>query len=304
MKWTAVWSLVMMGAMITGCGGDSGGGGQASVEVVTAPSQAASVSNDSCTPLNSYLSELGRLTNIERAKHNAPALEFSLQLGQAAQKYAQKMAEDNRFDHVGINGSTFGQRIRAEGYSGAYIGENIAAGQRTPQQVVEGWMNSESHRNNLLSKAFTEVGFGFFENNSSSYSRYWVQNLGSGNSQQKGIYIPSNCGGMTPAVATDKAPKSAVAGLSNVSVSQMDGDQKTQPESVYTEESLMLPGNGTIPVGSLAFAVSDAVSGDGNQEIPEPALMLGLASLGLALWRDRKNAAKKAQALAEQASDE
>ena len=304
MKWTALWSLVIIGTMVTGCGGESGGQKPANQDTVTTDSAVRAAANNVCNdPLTRYFSELRTLTNRARAEVNAPALQFSLQLGESAQKYAKEMATQDFFGHVGRNGSKFDERIRATGYTGGYIGENLAAGYDTPQQVFDNWMDSTGHRNNLLSKAFTEVGFGLYNQSSSSYGVYWAQNFGSGNSQ-KGIYIPQDCGEIGAIVTANAAAPRAVAGVSNFAINQTGSPQDAQPTSVYTKESLTLPGNGTIPVGSLAFAVSKSVSGDRNQEIPEPALMLGLAGLGLALWRDRKNGANQASQRANNGASE
>ena len=74
------------------------------------------------------------------------------------------------------------------------------------------------------------------------------------------------------------------------------------PKSVDASDKLSLTGHGTIPVGSLAFAIAGKAN-SGNQEIPEPALLLGLMGLGVAIVRDRKVAASK-RAAAKQATPE
>jgi len=52
-------------------------------------------------------------------------------------------------------------------------GENIAAGQSTPQQVVQAWMNSPGHRANILSRSYTRIGVGYAKGGSQRY--YWSQ---------------------------------------------------------------------------------------------------------------------------------
>ena len=148
----------------------------------------------------------------------------------------------------------------------------------------------------MIDPAYTEVGFGVFDTTGQSqYGRYWVQHLGSGSSEE-GIYLPSNCGGITTADVPDAAPASATAGRSNrLASSQKSIEESTLPKKVFSEQALSLPGNGTIPVGSLAFAVAGEIR-KGKTEIPEPAMLLGLAGLGVAIWRDRKVAAKKRSA--------
>lgn len=299
MKWTALWSLMLSGAMLTSCGGDSGGGSVSSDRTRTVNPVTEISSGDSCTPLNSYFSELRTLTNAARAKVNAAPLSFSLQLGKSAQLFAKDMATNNYFayDHIGRNGSKFNERIRDTGYQGSKIGENLAAGGYTAQQTFNDWFASDSHKNNLLSTSFTEVGFGMFDaTGESTFGRYWVQHLGSGNSTG-GIYIPNDCG-LETLTAENVTPDAVVAGRSNLDEQSTSTHQAAQPTAAYGGETLTLPGNGSIPVGSLAFAVADTTRNSGNQEIPEPALLLGLGGLGLAIWKDRKVAARKASNLA------
>lgn len=54
-------------------------------------------------------------------------------------------------------------------------GENIAAGQSSPQEVVEDWMNSPGHRANILDESYTALGVGYYYNSSGLYRSYWVQ---------------------------------------------------------------------------------------------------------------------------------
>jgi len=295
MKWTALWSLMLAGAMLTSCGGDSGGG-QASRDKTPTARRVEEVSSDnSCVPLNGFFSELLTLTNQARDEVKAPRLKFSLKLGESAQEYAEDLATQNFFSHKGKDGSTYKSRIKATGYKGAGVGENLAAGSYTAQDAFSGWMESSSHRNNLLNPAFTEVGFGMFDTTGeSNYGRYWVQHLGTGNSTD-GVYVPDECG-LDTVTAVDQAPERVVAGRSNLDTSKEGNPRDAQPETAYGGEGLTLPGSGTIPVGSLAFAVADATRNGGNQEIPEPALLLGLSGLGLAIWKDRKVARKRVSA--------
>ncbi|WP_242664935.1 CAP domain-containing protein, partial [Geobacillus zalihae] len=65
------------------------------------------------------------------------------------------------------NSPTYGspfEMMKKFGISYTAAGENIAKGQRTPQEVVNAWMNSEGHRANILNKNFTHIGVGFEEN--------------------------------------------------------------------------------------------------------------------------------------------
>lgn len=106
----------------------------------------------------------------------APALTLNAQLGQAAQGHASDMAAKSYFSHTSQDGRTFVQRIGATGYRYRTIGENIAAGQSTAQQVVAGWLQSEGHCRNIMNPSFRELGVGYAAGG--SYRHYWVQNFG------------------------------------------------------------------------------------------------------------------------------
>lgn len=113
------------------------------------------------------------LTNQERAKNGLSPLKANAELNYAADKYAEEMSERGVLSHTGPDGSKPWDRAEAVGYEARMMGENIAAGQRTPEQVVKGWMDSPGHRANILRFQYADIGVGFYNN-------YWVQNFGSG----------------------------------------------------------------------------------------------------------------------------
>jgi hypothetical protein len=113
------------------------------------------------------------LTNQERAKNGLSPLKANAELNYAADKYAEEMSERGVLSHTGPDGSKPWDRAEAVGYEARMMGENLAAGQRTAEQVVEGWMNSSGHRANILKPQYTDIGVGFYNN-------YWVQDFGSG----------------------------------------------------------------------------------------------------------------------------
>ncbi|GGK30598.1 hypothetical protein GCM10008955_25480 [Deinococcus malanensis] len=125
------------------------------------------------------------LTNAARAQARtcgetthaaAPALSANAQLAQAAQAHASDMAARNYFSHTSQDGRTMADRITAAGYRWSTIGENIAAGQTTPEEVVSGWLSSPGHCRNIMNPAFRELGVGYVQGG--SYRHYWVQNFG------------------------------------------------------------------------------------------------------------------------------
>lgn len=109
----------------------------------------------------------------------APGLVMNAQLRAAARGHSEDMAVNNYFSHTSLDGRTFDQRIREAGYGGAYPwGENIAAGQSTPEEVVTGWMASPGHCTNIMSPGFKAIGVGYAFRSGSTYRHYWTQDFG------------------------------------------------------------------------------------------------------------------------------
>lgn len=118
------------------------------------------------------------LMNEERAKVGLPPLRLAEKLCVTARWHAMDMAANDYFEHVDRHGRTPGKRLSSFGYRYAYCGQNIAAGQRTPEEVVRAWMESPAHRDNILRSQFTEVGIALANNRNSRFGTYWVQDFG------------------------------------------------------------------------------------------------------------------------------
>jgi uncharacterized protein YkwD len=124
-----------------------------------------------------WRAEVLRLVNQERRSRGLQSVAQSPALEQEATQYACELIYYRFFDHV--NPQTSSQlRDRATdfGYDFWIIGENLAAGQRTPAEAVQAWMNSPCHRQNVLNPAFTELGIGVRVGG--DYGYYWVQEFG------------------------------------------------------------------------------------------------------------------------------
>lgn len=114
--------------------------------------------------------EVIRLVNIERKNHGLPALKEHWELSRVARHKSNDMSSKGYFSHTSPTyGSPF-DMIRAYGISYRSAAENIAKGQRTAQQVVNSWMNSSGHRQNILNSNYTHIGVGL---NTNGY--YWTQ---------------------------------------------------------------------------------------------------------------------------------
>lgn len=110
----------------------------------------------------------------------AGALAWNDPLTAAAQGHSADMAAKDYFSHVSQDGRTFTQRIEAAGYAWSSAGENIAAGQRSVQAVVDGWMASDGHCANIMGASFRDVGMACVQapaGSRSAYGWYWTLNL-------------------------------------------------------------------------------------------------------------------------------
>lgn len=102
-----------------------------------------------------------QLTNQERQKNGLNALIMDTKVSKVAQTKAEDMASNNYFSHTSPTyGSPF-KMLKDFGVDYKTAAENIAQGQTTPEQVVNSWMNSSGHRQNILSKDITHIGVGY-----------------------------------------------------------------------------------------------------------------------------------------------
>jgi len=105
-----------------------------------------------------------------------PPLKWSYQLEVIAAAHAADMARNNYFSHTSLDGRTMQNRINGGGYTingyrSIEIGENIAFGQESIAEVMQGWFKSAGHCRNLMNPRFKEVGI-------AEDSKYWVQDFG------------------------------------------------------------------------------------------------------------------------------
>jgi len=133
------------------------------------------------------------LINRQRTSRHLPALHELRRLDHSAQGWTDAMVSHGFFSHGGDPGA----RLSAAGYSWSSMGENIAAGFPTPRAVVNAWMGSTGHCQNILSPSFTDVGTGVSTHSVSGYSSgpaTWTQDFGrpSGEAAPSGNWGPAN----------------------------------------------------------------------------------------------------------------
>jgi uncharacterized YkwD family protein/spore coat assembly protein SafA len=135
------------------------------------PGQKLKIPSQSST--KAYEDEVLRLVNVERAKNGLAALKSDWQLSRVARYKSQDMINKGYFSHTSPTyGSPF-KMMESFGIRFSSAGENIAYGQRTPAEVMNGWMNSPGHRANILSPSYTHIGVGLAKTGSGV--NYWTQ---------------------------------------------------------------------------------------------------------------------------------
>lgn len=107
----------------------------------------------------------------------APPLALSGSLGNVALGHAADMAEHDYFEHRDLNGGSPADRVRATGYRERLVGENIAYGPKSLQEVVQGWLDSPGHCENIMDPRFAEMGIAYATGRSGRHGLYWVQLL-------------------------------------------------------------------------------------------------------------------------------
>lgn len=118
----------------------------------------------------SYEEQVAELVNKHRAENGLKPLTLNQKLSDVARAKSQDMHDKSYFSHTSPTyGSPF-DMMKTFGISFRAAGENIAKGQRTPQQVVDDWMNSPGHRANILNSSYTQIGVGYVAD-----GNYWTQ---------------------------------------------------------------------------------------------------------------------------------
>lgn len=145
-----------------------------------------------------FVKKVLELTNAERAKKNLQPLKLNKQLCESAAWHAKDMSDHRYFEHTDWDGRNIGERLRAFNYDWCWAGQNIAGGYKTPEAVVEGWMNSVGHRANIIRPQFEEIGISYFESPTGVYKTYWVQDFGTPRTSMNKSSAQPNGNGPSP----------------------------------------------------------------------------------------------------------
>jgi uncharacterized protein YkwD len=107
----------------------------------------------------------------------APPLSLSAQLASVAAGHAADMAAHDYFEHEDLAGHSPADRVRAMGLGEKLVGENIAYGPKTADDVVQGWLDSPGHCENIMDPRFVQMGVAFAPGRGAKRGLYWVQDL-------------------------------------------------------------------------------------------------------------------------------
>ncbi|KAG7382756.1 hypothetical protein PHYBOEH_010370 [Phytophthora boehmeriae] len=132
-----------------------------------------------------YTTSMLDRVNQERAKAGLSPLCTNKKLQDAAQQHSDDQAANNYMGHDGTDGTSVSDRITQAGYDWNAVAENVAAGQEDVDGVMESWMNSPGHRENILGD-YTMFGTAYAYNPNSEFKHYWTQDFGSGDAEECG----------------------------------------------------------------------------------------------------------------------
>lgn len=143
--------------------------GRAAVALETEVAEIAEAQEDAAMSA-AHAAQIGELVNAERKKAGVGSLEYDMGLSNIAARRAKELS--GLFSHMRPDGTTTVGYL-TEDKGARYAGENIAMGQTQAGLVMEDWMNSKSHRNNILNKKYTKMGVGYYRN--AEGKNYWCQ---------------------------------------------------------------------------------------------------------------------------------
>ena len=158
-----------------------------SVEDAESEPQVQSLSDVGCSSTEWFTLHL---TNLIREEYGLDPLSVTAPMESAAHTRAKELI--TYCDHTRPNGSSFITALEEAGVFYSFAGENIAAGYPNPESVLTGWMNSQGHRDNILSSNFSHLSIGQTSSANSQWGSYWVQ-----------MFI-GNCSPSKIAIAQDK----------------------------------------------------------------------------------------------------
>ena len=169
-------AISLLAALLVGAAGCEG----PSTGILGVAADNDALLDSTCAPplvAEEWVARVIELVNDERALQGLSPLSATAILTNIAEDYACEMIEGSFFDHISpVTGSTVGSRALQYGYMFRKVGENLAGGQESPEQVLSEWMDSPGHRANILDADYTEMGAAV--RLGGEFGIYWVQEFG------------------------------------------------------------------------------------------------------------------------------
>lgn len=156
------------------------------------------------TEIESYARQVAAIVNSERAANGLSPLKYSDKLSEAALVRAGEI--QSAFSHTRPNGTSCFTAIKEAGISYTTAGENIAYGQRSPEEVMNSWMNSSGHRANILGQNYEYIGIGVTYKNG---TYYWTQFFAASNDLTGEVITSGSTAATKTTAATTKATTAA-----------------------------------------------------------------------------------------------
>lgn len=218
------------------------------------------------------ISQLLAATNEQRSKNGVAPLTINSKLNNAAQSKANDMVARNYWAHNTPDGQEPWVFFDAAGYDYYKAGENLAYGFSTSNATVTGWMNSTTHRENLLDSAFTEVGFGF--TNGEDYNGSGQETVVVAEYGRPQVLAQSNSSPTPQATAPAEKP---------TSVAQATPETSPQPAQNTTEKpsnDIVVNSDSKIPADTKAVPITriQSISGGNTWLVFVTGLITGLAA--------------------------
>lgn len=203
--------------------------------------EAPQESADELRDLDAQEAEFLRLINEYRASKGLRALVATRLLDQVAYDHSLDMATHAYFDHNDQQGKTPFDRMRAAGYSGGWMAENIAAGNASAAATFDQWKNSPGHDANMLGTHYVAIGIGRATAAGSPYGWYWTTDFGDV-VDSTGITPGGDAGvdaGPSPDAAADAAPPDAAPPDASGVDAGCNGTVESEPNDAYTSPNAL-----------------------------------------------------------------
>jgi uncharacterized protein YkwD len=227
--------------------------------------------------------EMLRLVNTERARVGVGPLRLNSMLGEAADVRAYESYVN--FSHTRTNGSRFSTAITEVGYNWSYVGENLAAGNRSVLASFNQWMNSQGHYENMIRPEYEFMGVGYYENLNGIYRYYWVQLFSSDNGYP-------NPGSQSTPSYTPYTPEPEVPADPPVPDDPPGPDNPSQPDNPTADPnapSVSFGNVGGSAIGSVAYGgtANISVSSTGTYQLKTSDRKDIIVKVGNGTWTDR-----------------